>query len=245
MRLLPTLGFSHVDLVALVERPPAHLEALAASGLIVSCGAIGRQLPEDTTLDAAAVPLRRAALEQVERQILDIARLGGTCAYVVPGKDTTFPALARFSEACALLADYAAGCGVRLCIEHSPRTALPTAAATLGLLERIGHANLGLLLDLGHCLLSREDPAGVVSAAGRRVFYVHLDDNDGVSDLHWPLLTGRLSEEMLRGMLAALSEQKYAGGLALELRAENAEPAEALRRGRELVVGILKGIWAQ
>ncbi len=242
MRMLPTLGFSHVDLVALVERPPAHLEALAASGLMVSCGAIGKHLPEGATLDAAAVAPRRAALEQMERQILDIARLGGAWAYVVPGKDLTSPARARFSEACALLADYAAGCGIRLCIEHSPGTAYPTAAATLGLLEQIGHANLGLLLDLGHCLLSREDPAAVVAAARGRLFYVHLDDNDGVSDLHWPLLTGRLTEEVLRGMLAALSEQEYAGGLALELRAEKAEPAEALRHGRELVIGILQSI---
>src|SRR5262249_57047811 len=92
-----------------------------------------------------------------------------------------------------------------------------------------------LLMDVGHCLLSGEDPAAVVASAGKRLLYVHLDDNDGASDLHWPLLTGRLSEEMLRATFASLKDQGYAGTLALELRAENAEPAEALRQGKQLV----------
>jgi sugar phosphate isomerase/epimerase len=242
IRKLQALCFTHVDLVGLAERPSNHLETLAESGLIVSCGAIGRDLPEGCTLDAVSVPLRGTALEAVKRQIADIARLGGTCAYVVPVKDASAPAVARFSEACAVLADYAAGRMVRLCIEHSPGTALPTAAATLALLNAIGHDNLGLLLDVGHCLLSHEDPVAVVTQAKDRLFYVHLDDNDGETDLHWPLLTGRLTEDLLRATLASLLEQGYAGGLSLELRAQNAEPAEALRQGRQLLVRLLQSL---
>lgn len=241
---LQALGFTHVDLVGLAERPAEHLEALAESGLIVSCGAIGRDLPRGCTLDAQPIALRCAALEQMKRQIADIARLGGTCAYVVPGRDASAPAVARFSEACVLLADYAAGFMVRLCIEHSPGTTLPTVAATLDLLDRIGHRNLGLLLDVGHCLLSGEAPPTEVAQAKDRLFYVHLDDNDGLSDLHWPLLTGRLTEELLRATLASMVGQGYMGGLALELRAENAEPAEALRQGRQLVQRLLQTVEA-
>ena len=240
IRELQALGFTHVDVVALAERPQTHLEALAESGLIVSCGAIGRGLREGCTLDAQSVALRSAAVEQLRWHISDIARLGGTYAYVVPGRDSSTEGLTRFSEACALLADFAAGRMVRLCIEHCPGTALPSAAATLDLLEQIGHANLGLLLDVGHCLISREDPAAVVARAKERLFYVHLDDNDGAGDLHWPLLKGCLTEETLRATLASLQRQGYAGGLSLELRAENAEPAEALRRGKELVLSLLE-----
>src|SRR6266851_8246852 len=239
IRKLQGLGFTHVDLVGLAERPAQHLETLAESGLIVSCGAIGRNLPPGCTLDAASVALRRTALEEMRRQLADIARLGGTCAYLVPVKDADAPSVARFSEACTLLADYAAGRMVRLCIEHCPGTALPSAAATLELLHRLGHENLGLLLDVGHCLLSGEDPGAVITQAKDRLFYVHLDDNDGVADLHWPLLIGRLTEGALRRTLASLMEQGYASGLSLELRAENAEPAEALRQGRELLEKLL------
>lgn len=242
IRKLQALGFTHVDLVGLAERPQNHLEALAESGLVVSCGAIGRELPHGCTLDALAVPSRRGALEVMRRQVADIAQLGGTRAYVVPGKDAGAPAVERFCEACVLLADYAAGRMVRLCIEHSPGTALPTAVATLALLNRIGHPNLGLLLDVGHCLISHEDLVAVITQARDRLFYIHLDDNDGVADLHWPLLAGRLTEDMLRAMLACLLEQAYGGGLALELRAENPEPEEALRQGRQLLERLFQSL---
>jgi sugar phosphate isomerase/epimerase len=148
----------------------------------------------------------------MKRQIADIARLGGTCAYVVPPKDGSIGAMVRFSEACALLADFAAGRMIRLCIEHTPGTALPSAAAALEVLERLGHANLGLLLDIGHCLLSKENPAAVVAQAKDRLFYVHLDDNDGASDLHWPLLKGQLTEDMLQATVDSLATAGYAGG---------------------------------
>jgi sugar phosphate isomerase/epimerase len=242
VRELAALGFTHVDVVGLAERPEKHLDALAESGLIVSCSAIGRGLPEGCTLDAPSVAQRRLALEEMKRQITDIARLGGRYGYIVPGRDGSAEAMARFAEACAMLADFAAGRMVRLCLEHNPGTALPNAAITLALLEQIGHEHFGLLLDVGHCLLSGEDPAAVVARAKERLFYVHLDDNDGVSDLHWPLLTGRLTEDLLRATLASLVAQGYAGGLALELRAENAEPAEALRRGRQLVESLVQSM---
>jgi sugar phosphate isomerase/epimerase len=242
VREMTALGFTHVDVVGLVERPEQHLAALAESGLIVSCGAIGRGLPEGWTLDVPAVALRRKVVEEMQRQITDIARLGGRYGYLVPGKDGSKEALTRFAEACALLADFAGGCLVRLCLEHSPGTALSRADDTLAWLERIGHDNLGLLLDVGHCLLSGEDPATVVTCAKERLFYVHLDDNDGVGDLHWPLLTGRLTEEMLGAALAALAAKRYAGGLALEFRAENPEPAKALHQGRQLLDRLMKNV---
>ena len=37
LRQAAALGFTHVDIVALTDRPLEHLEALADSGLLVSC----------------------------------------------------------------------------------------------------------------------------------------------------------------------------------------------------------------
>jgi sugar phosphate isomerase/epimerase len=229
------LGFTHVDVVALIDRPPAHLEALADAGALVGCAALGRDLPPGCTLDAPDVELRRNALQLVRRQVSDAARLGATHAYLVPGTERTPEALAYFAESCALLADHAAGCMVRLCVEHVPGRALPDAAAALDWLQDINHANLGLLLDVGHCLISGEDPAEVVRRAGPLLGHVHLDDNDGVGDLHWPLLTGRLTEKHLADVANALREIGYRGGLALELNPRNDDPAGALREGRAVV----------
>jgi sugar phosphate isomerase/epimerase len=229
------LGFTHVDVVALTERPASHREALAEHGLLVSCASVGRGLPEGQTLDAVSIGDRRAALDAMKRHIADAAELGATHAYVIPGTDSSTDALLRFGEACGLLADHAAERRVRLCLEHIPGRALARADATLEWLERLNHPNLRLLLDVGHCLISGEDAAETVKRAGRRLGYIHFDDNDGQGDLHWPLLTGRLTEPQLRDVLTALRDIRHDAALTLELSPENADPVGALREGKQVL----------
>jgi hydroxypyruvate isomerase len=224
------LGFTHVDVVAVAERPAADLEALADAGVLVGCASVGRELPPGCALDAADVEARRRAVETVQRQLTDAARLGATVAYLVP--PTEGGRLTLFAEACVLLADFAAGRMVRLLVEHVPGRALATVGDTLAWLEGVGHPRLGLLLDVGHCLISGEDIGDAVRRTGGRLAHVHLDDNDGVGDLHWPLLTGRLTEADLAALAGALEEIKYRGGLGLELNAGNADPVAALAAGK-------------
>jgi sugar phosphate isomerase/epimerase len=241
VRRAAALGFRHVDVVALADRPAAHLDALAESGPVVSCAAVGRGLPAGQSLDATAVEDRRAALEEMKRHVADVARLGATRCYVVPGTDGSSEALARFAEGCVLLADYAGRRMVRLCVEHTPGRALPSVAATLTWLEGVGHEDLALLLDVGHCLLSREDPQAAVVQAGPRLGYVHFDDNDGAGDLHLPLLAGQLTEEALGTLLGTLRLGPYQGPVALELNPQNADPEAALARGKALVERLMQG----
>jgi sugar phosphate isomerase/epimerase len=241
LRQLAALGFAHVDLVAEVDRPTEQREELADSGLLVSCLSLGRQLPPGHSLDAADVGVRRAALALLQRQIADAAQLGATTAYLVPGFDSSATAMTYFAEGCVLLADYAAARKIRLCIEHVPGRSLPTAAATLDWLQQIGHPDLSLLLDVGHCLISGEDAADTVRQAGQRLGYVHLDDNDGIGDLHWPLFTGRLTQQQLADVMTALRGIKYQGALALELNPGNADPLEALRSSKRIVEGAIQG----
>jgi sugar phosphate isomerase/epimerase len=77
--------------------------------------------------------------------------------------------------------------------------------------------------------------AAVVREAGPLLGYVHLDDNDGISDLHWPLLRGKLTDEELRRLAAALRAIDYRGGMALEFDPANEDPEGALRNGKALV----------
>jgi sugar phosphate isomerase/epimerase len=235
LRQTAALGFTHVDVVALAERPPEHLNALAESGLLVSCAALGRDLPKGQALDAADVELRRAAVETIKRHIADAARLGATVCYLVPGHDPSREALLRFADAGVLLADYAGSYRVKLCVEHIPGRALSTAREALVWLHGVGHVNLELLIDVGHCLISGQSPAGEIDQCGPCLGYVHFDDNDGVSDLHWPLLTGRLTEQQLRAVVVSLDLVNYRGALALELNPQNADPVSALSRGKALL----------
>ena len=229
------LGFTHVEVVAETDRPASHLEGLADSGVVVVCASLGRGLPEGHTLDAADAQVRRTTLSLVERQISDAARLGATAAYIVPGTQADETSLTYFAESCTLLAAFAAGRMVQLCLEHVPGRTLPTAAATLEFLQCLAHPNLALLLDVGHCLISGENIADVVRRANPRLGHIHLDDNDGVGDLHWPLLTGRLTDRHLRDLFAALQTANYGGALSLELKPGHADPVSALQQSKRVV----------
>jgi sugar phosphate isomerase/epimerase len=234
---IAALGFAYVDLIGRRERPPEEIQALAESGLIVRCVSLGRGLPPGQALDAPDIHVRRRVLEELKGQIADAARLGATHGYLVPGP--TPDGLPFFREACELLADYAAGRMVRLCVEPFPGRALSTCVATLEWLEQLGHPNVSLLLDVGHCLISEEDPTQMIVRAGDRLGYVHLDDNDSVGDFHWPLLTGRLTEEMLAAILTVLEPDEFTGGIALELNPANPDPLWALGKSKAIVERIV------
>ncbi len=237
VRQAAALGFGHIDVVGRAERPSAEREVIAEAGVLVACAAVGRGLADGITLDAAAVDSRRAAVEEMQRQIADAAALGATTCYVVSGLDASALGLRRFADSCVALAGYAAARMVRLCVEHIPGRALPTAAGTLAWLNDRDHDNLFLLVDTGHCLMTKEDAAEVARQAGPRLGYVHCDDNDGVGDLHWPLLTGRLTRDGLAALFTALREIRYGSPVSLELNPQNADPVAALREGKALLEG--------
>lgn len=235
VRQAAELGFRHVDVLALTERPTAHLDALAESGLSVTCSSIGKNLTDGVTLDDPDVGRRRAAVDETRQHIADAARLGATHCYIIPGLHATAAGLTVYAEACSRLGEYAASHRVRLLVEHIPGRALPTVATTLAWLKQLGHNNVQLLLDVGHCLISREDPAEAVTLAGPRLGYVHLDDNDGSQDRHWPLLTGQLTEACLQAFVSSLVAGGYDGALSLELNPDNPDPVGGLRQGRDLM----------
>ena len=228
------MGFRVIDVVAVAERPAADREALADAGVRVGCVALGRDLSPGVSLDALSATTRRHALEEVKRQLTDAAALGATCAYLTPPVDDQGACVPAYTEVCCLLADHAASRMIEVCVEPIPGRLLPDCGAMLRFLEDADHPNLGLLLDVGHCLISGEDPADMARQAGPRLAYVHLDDNDGVNDVHWPLLTGRLTEEQLRQLGLALHAIGYDRGIALELKPGDLDPREALRRSKDI-----------
>lgn len=239
IRAANDLGFTHVDVVATEERAPEELEALADTDLIVSCAAIGKGLPEGQGLDVESLAERRAAVDRYKRHLDDAALLGATSAYLVPGLGNSSDDLLRFTDACRTLAEYARARQIRLCVEHIPGRALAEARQVLDWLGQAKHPNLYLLLDVGHCLITHEDAAAAVRAAGERLGYVHFDDNDAVKDLHLPLLRGRLQRGDLQAVLAALGSVKYQGALCLELSPENPQPCEAVRESRAILEELL------
>lgn len=231
-----SLGFHSIDI-----RPGFLIDEDAKAlrdtySLRVSSMAASYGVPDDAALESSDADARSRGVAHVENVVTQCAALGGKVVYLVPGKDDSPAALSRYADSLGQAAEDSARHGVRLCIEHFPGTALPTASATLEFIEAIDHPNLGLLFDIGHVQMSGEDPAEVIRTAGSRLDYVHLDDNDGQGDLHWALLDGVLTTESLRDTFNALQEIGYTGAVSLELSPSLEDPYNALERSRRIAI---------
>ena len=216
---------------------PADRQVIAeANSMKVSSVAASFGTPDNSALDSLDQNARKTGLEYVVQVVNDCAALGGGVVYFVPGRNDSLEALSCYADSLEVAAESAAAQDVRLCIEHFPGTALPTAAATLDFIKAIDHPNLGLLFDIGHVQISGENPAEVIRQAGDRLFYVHLDDNDGVGDLHWALLDGVLTAETLRSTFEALQDIGYSSAVSLELSPQLEDPFQALKRSRKIAI---------
>ena len=223
-------GFDAVDV-----RPFFAALAARAAELSTSCVAISHGAPEGTRLDSDDASSVSAAMAYAERGLEYAADIDATTAYVVPDSDAGSDSLDRYGRSLATLGNRASELNIRLCVEHMPGSALPTIAATLNFLHNLDHPNLSLLLDIGHAQMSREDPAAAIAAAGARLGYVHLDDNDGIGDQHLSLTDGILTLTELRGTLKAVAAGPYNGPVSLELHPDLADPLSALMQSLRLV----------
>ena len=144
---------------------------------------------------------RQEVVDDLRRAMDFAAELGCNRITTCPlneGADTPFEmdyvraydyAVETFSAACAH------NRAVRICIEYKKndpmgRCLLGTAGETAAFAQITGADNLGATLDIGHALYAEERPAqsAALLAKANRLFYVHLNDNDGRAD--WDLLPG-------------------------------------------------------
>ncbi len=243
LRQVHEIGFDFIDI------QPAHQRSLESRllaqelGLRVSCIGASFGIPAGSALDHEVESQRQRAIDHVSAAIQHAADIDAETAYVIPGVDAGADAIDRYRRSIARLADTAAECRVKLAIEHFPGMALPTAGEALEFIRQVDHDNLYLLYDSGHIQISGEDPATVISNAGDRLAYVHFDDNDGVSDLHWSLLDGVMTDETLIATLRALDAVGYQGAVSLELSPALANPTKALRDSRDLLIRARHRVW--
>jgi sugar phosphate isomerase/epimerase len=155
-----SLGFNHVEVHAQGFRLDDHFAALADAGVFVPSAALVGDPGEGN------VRYRRALLGYLELQVADAARLGATCAVLTPESGQEV----YYTDACRLLAEYAAGRMVRLAVRPAPATWLPDATAALNWLERVDIPNLGLALAI-------EGEPVEVQRAGNRLLHAYLRDS--------------------------------------------------------------------
>jgi xylose isomerase len=144
---------------------------------------------------------RRELVDDFKRAMDVTAELGCDRITTCPlndGADTLFEV--DYIKAYDYAAEtFAAACAhnraIRICIEYKKndpiaRCILGTAGETAAFCLMTGAANLGATLDIGHAIYAEERPAqsAALLAKANRLFYVHLNDNDGRWD--WDMLPG-------------------------------------------------------
>jgi len=227
-------AFHYIDVEPATLDTPGDLQAQKELGLKVSCVALDHGLPGGRGLDGREHGGLRKAVPFLKQALNKAADLQAACAYLSSCGDSR--QLNEFGGVLRELADDAARHQIKLCLEHAPGRALASASEALRFVRQLDHPNLHLLLDIGHTLLSREDPSRVIREAGSRIGYVQVNDNDGKKDRHWALLDGRLTREMLAGALEALKEVHYEGTLGLEVSGDFASVIGVFSRNRNLLL---------
>lgn len=99
----------------------------------------------------------------------------------------------------------------------------------LAIADALRDPRVGFTLDLGHAYLAGLDAAAFIREAGPRLVNVHVHDNDGSEDWHWPLATGCID---FRPVALALDEARYSGPLTYECVSQRATENAALYASR-------------
>ncbi len=232
-------AFHFIDVEPDTLDDPDAARAQKDLGLKVSCVALDHRMPRGLSLEGKN-GVARGAIDALKQSIEKSASLGAAAAYVTAGKSRRH--LEAFGEALRELAGHAAEKGIKLCVEHAPGGALPTAGAALGFIDKINHPNLFLLLDVGHAMLSGEKAWELAASAGNRLGYVQMNDNDGKADRHWPLLEGKLTSSDLQKILDSLARIGYQSTLGLELSFDRASLVSGFSRNRNLLIRMQEGL---
>ncbi len=92
--------------------------------------------------------------------------------------------------------------GLKFCLEPRVGEMICSTDGILRLMDWVGDDNLGVVLDTGHLNAQKEILPLSVEKLGKRIFYVHLSDNDGRTNEHLGLGRGNIDfEEILKGLI--------------------------------------------
>ncbi len=195
----------HVDVDELERLVHKHGLAVPAIGTGQAWGEEGLSF---TDPDAE---VRRAAIERVKSHVPLAARfnaviiIGLLRGIVKPGV-TQEQAMTWLVEALQECAAAAAPAGVRLALEPINRyetTLINNVDEGLALIEQVGAANFGLLLDTFHMNIEEPSIEESIRKAGERIFHFHVADSN-----RWYPGAGHLD---FRSILVTLAETGYRG----------------------------------
>ena len=102
-------------------------------------------------------------------------------------------------------------------LEHKPTdentrfSVVGSAGAAKLLVFEVNRSNMGITLDVGHCLMAGENPAQSVAMLGDRLFGVHLNDGHSRIGAEDGLMLGGVHSAMTLELMYWLQKVEYQG----------------------------------
>lgn len=179
--------------------------------------------------------IRGDSVRYIQDAIDNARRLGAPSVSLCPGMtlqgESSERGWSQFRKSILELLDYTGGTDLVLLIEpaHSFETTLVlTVADGLRMVREIGSERLGILVDTGHCHVNGEDLAQVIGSVKDVPFHIHVDDNQGDSDVH--AIPGEGNTEFAP-LVKALAEINYQGFVSAELGFQyTLDPDQAVKK---------------
>jgi sugar phosphate isomerase/epimerase len=113
--------------------------------------------------------------------------------------------------ACADEADRA---GFRFCLEPRVGEIVSNTDALLRLMDAVDNDNFGAVLDTGHQHAQKEILPLSIEKLGGRIHYLHVSDNDGLTNQHLALGRGTVDWD---GVFTALKKHGFSGHVAVDV----------------------------
>lgn len=251
IKIVSNLGYDDVEIAGYpgdfsAERRASVKKLLRENDLdtvSVSVGVPFFRNPQKLNLHASNREVRETSIRYVHDCVDLAAELEGDLVYVCSIlKDTQNEPLAleNFSDSLAACAQHAAAAGVRIALEPYPRSQVATTEQAVELVSKLGLRNLGLILDTGHLLIGRESLKDSVELARRFLMHVHINNNDGFRDAHWPPQIGNLTIQDFKGFIRSLESTGYDKYVSIEL-ADVQSIETSLSNAKQFVSSLLRG----
>jgi len=138
---------------------------------------------------------RRASINEVGVALEIAVRLGSKVLVVHSAPEVKVPRdrparLAAVKESLSELSRQCGKRGIKLAIEFLPRLCLGNSLdEMLQIIAPLNPDNAGVCLDVNHANF-RDDLLDVTRGLGERIASLHVSDNDGIDERHWPPFKG-------------------------------------------------------
>ena len=117
-------------------------------------------------------------------------------------------------ESIRACAEEAQRAGLKCCLEPRVGEIVSNTDGLLRLMDAVGHANFGAVLDTGHQHAQKEILPLSVEKLGGRIQYLHVSDNDGQTNRHLALGRGTVDWD---GVFLALKKHAFSGYVAVDV----------------------------